>query len=167
MGALPATVRVGRHPPPPARGASASRVSGLPPKKRRHDGKAGTHPAQQRCRPWPSPARVNQRPGIKTQPVAPWTPYPLGVNAEFALDAERGPSLSERITVSRDLTRERQWQVSEPSSTGHVSSYGILRRSTGTTLRASGSNPKFRRRPVLSQAIRRQTDRDYPTVRGA
>ncbi|SRR6266550_3971045 len=167
MGALPATVRVGRHPPPPARGASASRVSGLPPKKRRHDGKAGTHPARQRCRPWPPSGSRKSAARIKSQPVAPRTPYPLGVNAEFALDAERGPSLSEPVTVSLDLTRERQWQVSEPSSTGHVSSYGILRRSTGTTLRASGSNPKFRMRPVLSQAIRRQTDRDYPTVRGA
>ena len=41
-----------------------------------------------------------------------------------------------------------QRQVSEASSTGHVSSYGILRWSKGTTLRASGSNPKFRMKPV-------------------
>jgi hypothetical protein len=41
-----------------------------------------------------------------------------------------------------------QRKVGESGATGHVSSYGILQRRYRTTVRASGSNPKFRMNAV-------------------
>jgi hypothetical protein len=64
----------------------------------RYDGKAGTHPAHSAVDLGRHPARVNQRLGIESQPVAPFTDFrqgfyltwpltPLGVNVEVIFDA--------------------------------------------------------------------------------
>ena len=81
-----------------------------PSKKRRHGGKAGTHPAQQRCRLWRpcgshTPAGRSRWPAGRTahesreESYGKWHPYPPGSKRRGRVRCRGGPPLSAPVTV--------------------------------------------------------------------